>query len=105
MGISITVINLLIELSRAGHLPKGSVMEIGAQQLSNNVLAAPERLKILGEAFGREETLTLPHPLPTDLSDGGWETLPSSAPPAKGMWEWLGYAYAAIDIDNTPGSI
>src|SRR5712691_6610051 len=33
------------------------------------------------------------------------EHLDPSAPPARDFWTWLGFEYAAIDVDESPGSI
>jgi hypothetical protein len=105
MGISGGNIELLIKLRADGYFRgQNAVMEIGAQQLSNNFLSKPDGLGRLAEAFGITETLSLPPPIPTTVVNG-LELLPPTAPMAREFWQWLGFKYAAIDIDGSPGSL
>jgi hypothetical protein len=43
--------------------------------------------------------------VPTHVLPGGQEHLSSSAPLARPFYEWLGFRYASIDIDGSPGSV
>jgi hypothetical protein len=106
MGIGNNVIDLLIDLRKAGYIgTRTSVMEIGAQQLGNSFLESTDRLARLGELFGIIRPLPLPPPIPTYIVHGTTEHLDASAPAARDFWLWLGFSYAAIDIDGSPGSI
>ena len=40
-----------------------------------------------------------------EVAHGDLPHLDSKAPPARHFWQWLGFEYAAIDIDGSPGSI
>ena len=40
-----------------------------------------------------------------EILHGVLEHQSSAAPSARMLWDWLGFEYAAIDIDGTPGSI
>jgi Methyltransferase domain len=107
LGISIGVIEFLIELRTAGYLTPGdAVIEIGAQQLGSTCLLHPDRLQHLGTLCGIHHPLSLP---PADPASPFWEgssqVLDSNAPFVRDFWHWLGFQYAAIDIDGSPGSI
>lgn len=104
MGIGNAALELLIALRRAEYLkPGGAVAEIGAQQLSNSLLSAPERVAYLGGLFGNDRPLALPPPSAELESEQDWEIL--TAPFARDFWRWLGFQYTAIDIDGSPDSI
>ena len=106
MGYSIDLLNLLIVLRRQGNLKSGmSVMEIGAQQLNNNFLAATAELHEVGRLFGTERPLSLPSPKRTHIAHGELEHLDAQAPSARDFWLWLGFDYASLDVDGSPGSI
>ena len=107
MGISIGVVEFLIELRTAGYLtPGGAVIEIGAQQLGSTCLLHPDRLQHLGKLCGIHHPLSLPPADPAPpVSEGSSQVLDSNAPFARDFWHWLGFQYAAIDIDGSPGSI
>jgi hypothetical protein len=78
-------------------------MELGRQQLANSFLE-PEQageLRALGKAFGIAGLPSLPKPLKTHVVHGSLQALRSDAPDARPFWEWLGYRYAAIDVDNS----
>jgi hypothetical protein len=106
MGISQQDVELLIMLRQGGYLPdRAAVIEIGAQQISNSVLRNRGRVEELGRLFGAHPPLPLPEPLPADRAPNGYERMSAGAPLARDMWAWLGFSYASIDIDGTPGSI
>ncbi|HWB48005.1 MAG TPA: hypothetical protein VG651_02770 [Stellaceae bacterium] len=80
-------------------------MEIGAQQLTNSFLQATDKLERLGYLFGVLTPPPLPAPRSTHMLASGLEHLAEDAPPARVFWTWLGFDYASIDIDGSPGSI
>jgi hypothetical protein len=107
MGMGSDTIVLLKALKEKGQLGDraGTVMEIGRQQLANSFLAADikSELRALGAAYGASGLPDLSKPLPTRIAHGALEHQRSDAPDARAFWEWLGYRYAAIDVDNSPG--
>jgi hypothetical protein len=106
MGIGCDAIELLIRLKEEGYLAdRASVIEIGAQQLANTFLEARDRVSYVGSLFAAVPPCPLPHPTPTHVVHGDLEHLAQNAPAARDFWVWLGFDYAAIDIDGTPGSI
>lgn len=106
MALDGSAIKILGRLRREGYLHGSlSVLEIGAQQLSNDFLASPAELAALGDLFGASGPCPLPGIVPTHLAHGMLEHLAEGAPPARDFWGWLGFDYAAIDIDGSPGSI
>jgi hypothetical protein len=106
MGTGWKDFELIVRLKGAGYISAGgAIVEIGAQQLSNDVLRNREKLRQLGQAFGIASTINLPDPTKSILLHGNLEHLDSAAPPARDVWTWLGFEYAAIDIDGSPGSI
>ena len=61
MGICLKDLELLIKLREAGYLPDGaSVIEIGAQQISNSVLRSMPAVERLGRLFGARSAPPLP---------------------------------------------
>jgi hypothetical protein len=106
MGTGWRDFDLVLRLKNEGYIPAGgAIVEIGAQQLSNDVLRNQEKLSQLGQAFGITTALDLPEATESVLVHGKLEHLDSNAPPARIIWTWLGFEYAAIDIDGSPGSI
>src|SRR5262245_12907454 len=106
MGVGLKDFDLVVRFKNEGYVrPNGAVVEIGAQQLSNNVLRNPEKIREWGQAFGITSDLYLPDATASVLMHGNLEHLDSAAPPARLIWTWLGFEYAAIDIDGSPGSI
>ena len=106
MGFSTRDMELLIRLKKDGYFTGGlSVVEIGAQQLSNTILKAPELVEEAGRIFGVSQPFALAKPVESYLIHGHTEHLSTSAPFARDLWKWLGFDYASIDIDGSPGSI
>jgi len=106
MGISLKDVELLIRLREGGYLPdRASVIEIGAQQVSNSVLRNSAEVERLGRLFGAKSLAPLPSPLATSIGPDGHERLSPHAPLARDLWIWLGCSYAAIDIDGSLGAI
>lgn len=106
MALSGTFINVLADLKRSGYLPpQPMVIEIGAQQLSNNALDSKDELAMLGHLFGVRPEPDFGNPKSTGIAHGSLEHLSPDAPPARDFYQWLGFEYSAIDIDGTPGSV
>jgi hypothetical protein len=106
LGICLKDVELLIRLRKAGNLPdRASVIEIGAQQVSNSVLRSRRQVEELGRLFRVATQAPLPGPLPSGGVSDGYEPMSSEAPPARDLWTWLGFSYASIDIDGSLGSI
>jgi hypothetical protein len=106
MGLGADTLEMLVWLHAEGHLRASrSVMEIGAQQLSNNFLEAKDRIELVGKVFKIPTTCPLPEPTPSYIVHGDLEHLPEDAPRARDFWAWLGFDYAAVDFDGSPGSI
>src|SRR5215467_12062884 len=99
MGISQKDVQLLVWLRKGGYLPdRASVIEIGAQQVSNSVLRSRADVEELGRLFGVHSPPPLPAPLPPQKNPDGYESQSPDAPLARDLWAWLGFSYASIDI-------
>jgi hypothetical protein len=107
MGLGPVVIELLQTLQSHGELPaERSIVEIGAQQIARSFLEAREEASRLAASLGVNAPWPLPKAgSPGKIVHGSLEHLSENAPPARLFWEWLGYRYASIDIDGSPGSI
>jgi hypothetical protein len=106
MGIGVPDLELLLSLRQQGCIADpGAVIEVGAQQLTNSMLQSPELVARLGRSFGVKTEYALPKPLPSMRGEGNADLLDANAPLARDFWRWLGFAYASIDIDGSPGSI
>jgi hypothetical protein len=105
VGINNNDLALMIGLRSQGYIANGaSIVEIGAQQLSGDILRSPESLVAIARAF-EVEPRSFGSAKPALTGQSGEETLDPNAPFARDFWEWLGFSYAAIDIDGSPGSI
>ena len=92
MGLAADTIELMIRLRQGDFIATpGAVIEIGAQQLSNEFLRARDRMEFLGRLFGVTTKLDLPVPQAAEIVDGGVEPLPETAPMARQFWEWLDF--------------
>jgi len=106
MGIGIDSLHLLFKLRQSGYLPTPSaVIEIGAQQLSSTFFDGQFEVDALGELFGVKTRFVMPDANPTHIVHGSLKHLEMQAPFARGFYEWLGFRYASIDIDGSPGSV
>lgn len=106
MGLGSDAIELLIRLKSEGLIAeRRSVIEIGAQQLANSFLAARDWIEDIGQLFATSARCPLFDQKPTQIVHGGLEHLAADAPSASEFWVWLGFDYAAIDIDGSPCSI
>ena len=101
MGMSVLDLRMLSKLRQAGFIPEcGTVVELGAQQLANDILISDELLDRIRDDFGITTSIRWPRPAPWRHGEA-----PGNGPLAREFWEWLGFTYAAIDVDNTPPQI
>jgi hypothetical protein len=101
MAFNVGDLRLVQRLKNQGYLPNGSaVIEIGAQQIDESIIAHKSELEALGRAFGIDAPCP---PLAVNHSDQSHRL--AGAPMARELWQWLGLEYASIDIDGSPGSI
>jgi hypothetical protein len=107
MGLNTKDLDLILRLRAEGYFPGTSnkIVEIGAQQISNDVLKKPELIEKLGREFGASQPFDLAKPGESKVLHGVVEHLDPEAPFARELWNWLGFGYASIDIDGSPGSI
>src|SRR5262245_37998305 len=106
MGIGAGILGLLTRLHAQDLLrPGASVAEIGAQQLANSFLEARSDIQRIGQLFAVGRPLELPPSQSTHIAHGSKEHLSETAPFARDFWRWLGFDYASIDIDGSPGSV
>ncbi|HYM31975.1 MAG TPA: hypothetical protein VEU47_11775 [Candidatus Cybelea sp.] len=106
MGIGSDLIVDLVTLKRAGELEGcNAVVEIGAQQLAQSFLDAKAELDGLYALFGAKCPPTLAAGQATHVAHGALQHQAADAPHAREFWRTLGFTYAAIDIDGSPGSI
>jgi hypothetical protein len=102
MGMGVGELEILKRLKTAGYLSNGrSIIEIGAQQLGDSILAARDELEEAKSLFG----IHTPPPAFARTAKRSPHNLMHGAPLARDLWQWLGFEYASIDIDGTPGSI
>jgi|SRR5579864_1141076 len=96
------ILPLLMALKRRGYIPNGSaVIEIGAQQLDASFVGATDDIAATGRIFG----ITSPPPPFAWTGPRSDTNALAGAPLARDFWTWLGFNYASIDIDGSPGSI
>ncbi len=90
MGLGRAIPSALIELKRQGAFDEGQrVVEIGAQQLADDFLVAPE----LGELYDLFD-----RPLIDLGAPVGRDNFASRAPSSRRFWLSLGFEYMAIDL-------
>ena len=91
MGIGVAFLREIIDLKSAGKLDHATrVVDIGAQQLADNLLEATDELREVYRLFGRE---------PVDLgAPVGVKNFKARAPTARLFWTSLGFEYAAVDL-------
>src|ERR1700683_5278125 len=106
MGINSKDLQLLVRLAEEGLIRQGGkVVEIGAQQLSNSFLRSARLVRKAEQIFGAERPFDLTDPGTPKIGPGRAELLDRQAPFARDFWTSLGFEYAAIDVDGSPGSI
>jgi SAM-dependent methyltransferase len=98
MGLGSDLISELRELRYAKLLKKGArVVEIGAQQLSNDFLRGAEALEDVFDIFGRTSVPNLGPPI--DAGEiAGLEQQSDQASASQAFWEALGFEYRSIDF-------
>jgi len=91
MGLGNAFLDDLIELKRIGAL-RGlrSVVEIGAQQLSDTLIQSPNL----------NEAAQLFNAAPLSFEPVGMENFTTTAPIAQPFWQALGFEHASIDLDE-----
>jgi hypothetical protein len=105
VGIGSTEFLTVANLRKEGYLTgRPLVVEIGAQQMSGGLFNDQSWIDICASAFGvpRREF----HGAGSGVFKGSSvEYLSAEAPSARDVWQWLGFDYAAIDVDGSPGAI
>ena len=110
MGLGLGFLADLVTLKRSGALDGARrVVEIGSQQIADNMLEADELLIELYGLFGKPKA---------QLGSLSKDNFTDLAPPAEPFWTSLGFSYAAIDYnghrnstaldlnaDNVPGNL
>jgi hypothetical protein len=95
MALGSKELPLLVKLLEERRIrPGGAVMEIGAQEISGSFLEQRDLLPVIARLHG----VGAPCPLPEVAGEG-------HPAPARLFWSWLGYRYACIDLDGTPGAL
>jgi hypothetical protein len=91
MGLTVAILDELVELKQRGLIDRGArVAEIGQQQLSDSFLSSGERLDEVFRLFGAARV---------DLgSPVGAEDFTARAPLSRTFWRALGFDYVAIDL-------
>jgi hypothetical protein len=106
LGINRLDLELLIALRQKQHIPLNPyIVELGAQQLSNDFLRSADLVREAAAAFGTARPYALPAPGASTVSAEHVELLDSAAPFARDFWLALGFDYTAIDVDGSPGSV
>lgn len=107
MAVNTKDLELIVRLKSEGYFPGNSnkIVEIGAQQISNDVLKLPEFIEKMGSEFGVTQPFGLAKPSQSRFTQGVVEYLNPEAPFARDLWNWLGFEYASIDIDGSPNSV
>src|SRR5690242_11559815 len=92
MGLGRAFLLDLMDLKRRGLIPqRARVVEIGAQQLADTLIQAPE-LQEAFRLFDCKSNLA--------LKSVGTEHFTEQAPSARPFWLHLGFEHNAIDIDG-----
>jgi hypothetical protein len=105
MGLGRDDIQIVARLRTEGHFAgERSIVELGAQQLANSLLANAAAIESVRHAFGAPAR-SFSTPLPSSRPNGNTAGLNPQAPFARELWEWLGFRYSSIDVDKSPGAI
>jgi len=106
MGVNSKDLRLLLKLAERGLIKRrGKIVEIGAQQLSNDFLRARNLVQKAESTFAAEHAFKLAHPQFIGIGVDGIELQSDTMPFARDFWTALGFTYAAIDVDGSPDSI
>jgi hypothetical protein len=101
MAISQGDLWLLQRLREQGYLPdRLAIADIGAQEISGNILDNRADLAALGEAF---DVRTSPPALSRKEIQGQHRL--AGTPMAREIWHWLGADYVAIDVDGSADAV
>jgi hypothetical protein len=101
MGTSLVDLQAILRPRKAGLLSnRFSIAEIGAQQLTAEVLRDPHIMAAYAEAFGVSPRSF--GAAPSKSQEPGVERQWADAPYTKDFWDWLGCPYVAIDYDKSP---
>lgn len=105
MGIGAPEIKMLTRLQKEGYFhSRRVVVEIGAQQLSNDILRNPQVLWDCQESFNAVRW-NPPPPDFTRIAHGELEELSADAPVSRNFFEGIGFEYNSIDLDGSPGAV
>jgi hypothetical protein len=98
MGLGSNILREIIDLKRSGALTNmNKVVEIGAQQLNNDILRSKALIEEVCGLFG--QTVIPQLGAPTDAGyEGTLELQSELAPPSQPFWEALRLEYATIDF-------
>jgi len=108
MGFSIQNIVIMYWLKHHNLLKTGdSVLELGSQQINNDVIEHLESVNSLAKLFNVVPFTQKFHwnIKDTKYLESGMQHLPENAPFTKELYEHLGLKYACVDIDDHPHSI
>jgi hypothetical protein len=105
MGLNAAEIQLVTRLRNEGYFDgTRSIVELGVQQFSDDLLRDQSVVKEICQGFDVPVRNFL-EPLPGSTFGHREMTDIKQATGAREFWEWLGFGYACIDIDGSPGTI
>lgn len=108
MGFSIQNVVILYWLKHHGMIKAGdAVLELGSQQLNNDIIENLESLDGLAKLFGVASfKRTFDWKVHEQkYLESGMQHLPEDAPFARQLYEHLGLRYVCVDIDDHPDSL
>ena len=106
MGLNDTSIACLKYLKERGHIGlQKRVVELGAQQLGDRFLAAEDQILELGRLFGASTPFHSSPAAAASPFSPDPDILRPEAPFSRDFYEWLGFEYACVDIDDSPYSL
>lgn len=105
MGLSPVDMAAVTRLRREGYFTSWrKVVEIGAQQLNAAMCDSRAWMEDCADAFEVEQR-EFSGPAGGEIVHGDYVGQNRDAPPARDVWRWLGFEYASIDVDGSPGAI
>ncbi|HEY9792383.1 MAG TPA: hypothetical protein V6D22_18420 [Candidatus Obscuribacterales bacterium] len=106
MGIAQADLRLLIELKKLGLIrTRSSVIEIGAQQLTNSFMTDREGIEEIAGLFEVSDPFPFLQPPKDSWSSRSVENVVPESPLSRCFWNWLRFRYAALDIDGSEDSL
>lgn len=108
MSISTSTITIVQWLKKENYINIGdSVLELGAQQINNDVIKMPDYLDQIASVFGVPPFSKTFHWMVKENTflESGMPHLPADAPFARAFYEHLGLKYACVDFDESPHAI